>query len=176
VTSNPPNVAPIDRAFAWILGVEGGDSNDPLDPGGRTRFGISATAHPEVDLENLTPEQAKAIYQRNYWNPCRCSELPESIALAVFDCAVNQGVPAAGRLLQRSLGIPEDGVIGPATTKAAQAALPSEIVTRFVCYRWDRYYSTPQPQRDRFLRGWTHRVVRLLSECLWLEMAKEVRG
>jgi lysozyme family protein len=86
-----------DTAFNLVVGIEGGYSNDPADPGGETKFGISKRAYPQVDIANLTLEQAKAIYLRDYWHLCKCDELPADMALLVFDAAVNQGVSAALR-------------------------------------------------------------------------------
>jgi len=163
------NVAPLDRAFAWILQTEGGYVNDPRDPGGETRYGISKRAYPAVEISKLSPDDAKAIYRRDYWDACRCSELPAAVALAVFDAAVNQGVGVAARLLQKALVLAEDGVLGPATMGAARAARPDEIVTRMVVARWDRYQHTANAAT--YLRGWTHRLFRLQAECLGLQGA-----
>lgn len=86
-----------DAAFSIVIGIEGNYNNDPHDPGGETKFGISKRAYPHLDIANLTLDQAKAIYQRDYWSVCRCDELPWDMALAVFDCAVNQGPGTAER-------------------------------------------------------------------------------
>jgi lysozyme family protein len=84
-----------DQAFNVVVGIEAGYVNDPNDPGGETKFGISKRAYPQLDIPNLTLDQAKAIYLRDYWHLCKCDELPMDLALAVFDCAVNQGVSTA---------------------------------------------------------------------------------
>lgn len=86
-----------DHAFIFVVGIEGGYTNDPNDPGGETKFGISKRAYPQVDIPNLTLDEAKAIYLRDYWHVCKCDELPADMALLVFDAAVNQGVSAALR-------------------------------------------------------------------------------
>lgn len=87
-----------DAAFAIVVGIEGGYVNDPADPGGETRFGISKRQYPQIDIASLTLDQAKALYLRDYWSVCRCDELPWDMALAVFDCAVNQGPGTAERI------------------------------------------------------------------------------
>lgn len=84
-----------DTAFAVVVGIEAGYVNDPDDPGGETQFGISKRAYPHVDIKNLTLEQAKQLYRDDYWHLCNCDALPADMALAVFDCAVNQGVSTA---------------------------------------------------------------------------------
>ncbi len=87
-----------DAAFNIVVGVEGGYVENPSDPGGATKYGISKRQYPFLDIENLTLEQAKAVYLRDYWHACKCDEMPWDMALAMFDCAVNQGQGTAERV------------------------------------------------------------------------------
>lgn len=87
------------QAFAIIIGEEGGYSNDPADPGGETKYGISKREYPNLDIAQLTLEQAQDIYQRDYWSPLNCDSHGWEMALVLFDCGVNQGVSAAKGLL-----------------------------------------------------------------------------
>lgn len=80
-----------DRCFGIVVGIEAGYVNDPADPGGETKFGISKRQYPTVDIKNLTIDQAKAIYLRDYWNTHGLESLEFGKALLVFDCAVNGG-------------------------------------------------------------------------------------
>jgi lysozyme family protein len=84
-------VSNFDRAFTIVVGIEGGLVNDPKDPGGVTKYGISKRQYPDVDIANLTVEQAKAIYLRDYWNTHDLDSLEYGKALLVFDTAVNGG-------------------------------------------------------------------------------------
>lgn len=88
-----------------VVGIEAGYVNNPADPGGETKYGISKRAHPDVDIKSLTLEGAQAIYQREYWEPLGCDAMPWSAALLVFDCGVNEGLSVA-RLLHASYGDP----------------------------------------------------------------------
>lgn len=124
-----------DKALQFLLrpDVEGGYINDPSDPGGETNFGISKRAYPDEDIKNLTKDKVGAIYHKDYWDKCRCSELPPGVDLVVFDIAVNQGADTAIRLLQLALGITVDGVIGPNTLMTAnvkQPGLTQELTVR----------------------------------------------
>jgi lysozyme family protein len=83
------------QAFAIVVGEEGGYVNDPQDPGGETKYGITKLEYPNVDIAQLTLAQAQQIYQRDYWNKIDADSLPWEMALVMFDCAVNQGVAAA---------------------------------------------------------------------------------
>lgn len=80
-----------ESAFAIIVGVEGAYVNDPKDPGGETRWGISKRRYPNEDIKNLTLERAREIYQRDFWNTYKCDVMPWEQALLVFDAAVNGG-------------------------------------------------------------------------------------
>jgi lysozyme family protein len=165
-------------AFPWILTVEGRYSKDPRDrgnwTGGKvdvgelrgTKYGIAASSHPTLDIENLTHEQAAEIYRREYWNPLRCDELPPAIALAVFDDAVNQGPRAAANTLQLALRVPIDGEVGPETLAAAGFATIEAFLPEFLSYRAFSYASTPGAAH--YLRGWMLRLFRLELACLRL--------
>lgn len=74
-------------------------TNYKWDPGGVTKFGISKTRHPNVDVANLTLAQAEDIYRREYWLAAGCDVLPDPMALNVFDASVNLGVPAGHALI-----------------------------------------------------------------------------
>lgn len=87
-----------EQAFKIVVGEEGGYVNDPRDPGGETKFGISKRAYPNLDIAQLTLEQAQQIYLRDYWDECGCDAMPWERALCVFDMAVNQGQGAARAL------------------------------------------------------------------------------
>jgi hypothetical protein len=50
-----------------VLEHEGGYVNDPDDAGGETKYGIAKRWYPDVDIKNLTKEQAKKIYHTDYW-------------------------------------------------------------------------------------------------------------
>jgi lysozyme family protein len=143
------------RAFGIVVGVEGGYSNDPADPGGETKYGISKRQYPDLDIANLTLDEAQAIYHRDYWTAIAGDALPWPLALCVFDCAVNQGQPTARTLLQQALGVPADGVLGPATLAAA-AASTQWHAARFMMLRTQRYSSSMFYARDG--AGWLTRL------------------
>jgi len=86
-------------AVEFILEKEGGYVNDPDDPGGETKFGISKRAFPRINISDLTESHAKELYHQYYWQPMRCNELPDRLRLPVFDCAVNQGIRRATKFL-----------------------------------------------------------------------------
>jgi lysozyme family protein len=128
-------IANFAAALAAVRRWEGGLADHPSDHGGLTKWGISlrflravgldATGDGVVDgrdIRALSEDQVAQLYRTHFWMACLCDELPAGLDLAVFDCAVNQGPGRARRLLQASLGIKVDGILGPETLAAARAA------------------------------------------------------
>lgn len=152
-----------DEAFRRVIGEEGGYTNDPRDPGGETRWGISKRAHPELDIATLSLEGARSLYRAEYWDAHRLSELPDRIAIAVFDGAVNSGAPAAIGWLQRALGAPSTGDMDDHTIAAAREATdPSGVLMRYWGHRLR--FLADLATWPAFGRGWARRVARgLLS-------------
>lgn len=144
-----------------IVAREGGYVDDPDDPGGPTKFGVTIhTARrlgldldadgdvDAADVRQLTRQQAVEIFVRDYFERPRIGMLPEALQPSVFDMQVNAGAQAV-RILQRllrdmGLEIAVDGVIGPETARAAQVALemaPDHLVDAYGIARRNFYYA-----------------------------------
>jgi lysozyme family protein len=147
-----------DKAFEHIIGAEGGYVHHPRDPGGETKYGITKRDYPDLDIPNLTLDQAKHIYRANYWDAIKADYLPGQVAILVFDSAVNQGVSRATKLMQRALEVQVDGVIGPRTIAAAQNIDPFEFAVKFGAERALHYAALSN--FDVFGRGWMRRLLR----------------
>lgn len=154
-----------DTAFAKLLGHEGDFSNHPADPGGATRFGITEAVAREVgyrgDMRDLPLELAKRIYLERYWKPISADDLPPGIRYAVFDAAVNSGPRQAVRWLQRALGVPDDGILGPRTLTAAYAQNADALRARILAQRLR--FMTHLPNWQPFSRGWARRIADLME-------------
>ncbi len=143
-----------------IVAREGGYVNDPDDPGGATKYGV--TIHTmrrlgldltrdgqvdEADVQVLTKDRAVSIFVDHYYRRPRIDQLPEVLQASVFDMYVNAGANAV-KILQRLLGdmrivVSVDGVIGPQTvsaTKQALAAAPRHFVDAYGIARRNYYY------------------------------------
>jgi len=92
------------KAVEFVFKWEGGYSNDPNDPGGETKFGISKRSYPELDISKLTLEQAKKIYYENYWLKSGCQNMEYPLNLVVFDTAVNMGRRRAEKIYDEAFG------------------------------------------------------------------------
>lgn len=154
-----------EEAVEHVLSSEGGYSNHPDDAGLETQWGISKRAYPNLNIRALTRDQAKEIYRRDYWNAASCNELPESIRLVHFDCAVNAGLGAAAKMLQEALKVTVDGVIGPKTLAAAGTADQYELREDYLWLRARHYarISRGSPSQQKFLPGWILRLISVRS-------------
>lgn len=146
-----------ERAFDMVIGHEGGLTDNPADPGGLTKYGISQRSYPGEDIRSLTLARAQEIYRRDYWNPIRGDNLPEALALCLFDMAVNSGVSRAVRTLQKAIDVPVDGLLGPGTLGKALGMHPTILVSNMQAERL--LYLMSLPTFKDFGRGWTRRVV-----------------
>ena len=152
-------------AVQRVLADEGGDSSNPADAGGATRFGISARAHPELDLATLTRDAAVKIYWREWWLRFGFAQLPAAVAAKTFDLAVNIGANSAIECLQRALracGLPviENGALGPATVLAAARAEPAALMSalRSELAAHYRLVAANQKRDQAFIKGWLNRA------------------
>ena len=89
------NIYHFKEALLFVFKWEGSYVNDPDDPGGETKYGISKRAYPSLDIQSLTPTDAARIYYEDYWAKAGCSELDYPLNVVVFDSAVNCGVGRA---------------------------------------------------------------------------------
>jgi len=144
----------------WLFDQEGGLSNDSTDRGGKTNYGISKRAYPELDIQNLTQAEASNIYYHDYWLTSHCDKLPEKIAPLVFDSAVQHGTKNAIIFLQSALRIKRDGIFGKKTKRHAMRAQDEQLIPEYLSYR-ARFYCQivrKNPSQAKFIRGWNKRL------------------
>lgn len=98
------DLSAFDEAVGAVLGEEGGYVNDPRDPGGETKWGISKRAFPDLDIVNLTRDEASEVYRVHYWQPLVPYGLDSHFMRVAFECAVNQGLEFTKKLLDQAKG------------------------------------------------------------------------
>lgn len=86
------------KSMIFILKWEGGYVNDPNDPGGKTKYGISKRSFPDLDIANLNLEKALDIYLENYWIPSNSNNLEWPLNLVHFNFSINAGLSAASNI------------------------------------------------------------------------------
>jgi len=187
-----------------IVAREGGYVNDPDDPGGATkhgvtlatmrRLGIELTGDGQItaeDVKQLSVGQARDIFVRHYFEGPRIADLPEVLQPGVFDMYVNAGGNAV-RLLQKLLNdmgqrVAVDGVIGPQTAAAAAlaaAAAPDHLTDAYGISRRNYYYALGdrRPASRKYARrrdggkgGWITRAEQFISPRYHLTEAEHRR-
>jgi len=168
-----------DACLAVTLDFEGGYSNDPGDPGGPTKYGITINdvrkyLNPHAsasDVRALALAQAKTIYRLHYWLPIHGDQLPKGVDLAVFDYGVNSGIYRCARILQGFIGAKRDGIIGTQTLDVVNAIKPSELPNLVAEICDERLTFLKQTSHWRlFGRGWSRRVAAIKK--IGMKMAK----
>lgn len=160
----------------FVLAREGGYSDHKADRGGATNKGITQKTYDAFRQEaglltrpvfSITDNEITAIYRLKYWNVAKCGLLHDPLDLYVFDSAVNHGPARAVKLLQRALGVPDDGLLGPKTIEAlheeiAAGQLP-ELCRNFLAIRQDFYDDIidNDPSQQVFADGWANRLEHL---------------
>ncbi len=184
-----------------IVAREGGYVNDPDDLGGETNFGVTIGTMRRLgidlnrdgrvdsrDIRALTPQRAAEIYIQHYFTQPRICDLPPALQPSVFDMYVNAGSNAV-KILQRLLtqmGYPcdDDGVLGPATLRAAQMAAqaaPNHIADAYGIARRNYYYALgdARPASRKYARarnggkgGWITRAEEFIAPKYHLSAAQ----
>ncbi len=148
-------MANFELAIPVVLKNEGGYVNDPDDAGGETNFGISKSSYPNVDIKNLTVEEASAIYKRDFWKFDGIND--QAAATKLFDAYVNMkshAIKAAQEVTQQTV----DGVYGPHTEAAINnsANFLADFRARLVQYY--KEIVEYNPEDEKFLAGWLRRA------------------
>ena len=187
-----------------IVTREGGYVNDPDDPGGATKHGVTLATMQRLgldltgdgridaaDVKRLTIDQARDIFVRHYFERPRIADLPDSIQASLFDMYVNAGSNAV-KILQRLLNdmghrVVVDGAIGPQTAAAAalaNAAAPAHLVDAYGIARRNYYYALAdsRPASRKYARrrdggkgGWITRAEEFISPRYRLTAAEHAR-
>jgi uncharacterized protein (TIGR02594 family) len=169
----PPPSQRFAACVALVLKDEGGNDDDPRDPGGRTSRGITQNdwnawlqKHPGLpsDVFQAPQDQIIAIYHSKYWNALSCDGLPAGVDYAVFDYGVLSGIGRSAKVLQGFLGVAVDGEIGPQTTAAAVQANASTLIKQICDERLA--FLQGLSTFPTFGKGWTARVQRVLTASL----------
>lgn len=176
----------VDEITAEIVRREGGYVNDPDDPGGPTKYGVtigtlrrlrgSATV---ADVKALTVNDAMEIYKRHYFERPKINQLPQPLQATVYDMQVNAGGTAI-KILQRVLRefgeqVTVDGALGPQSIGAAQRVYEKAkgyVIDAYGIARRNYYFRIADKRRGlrKFARtnrggkgGWIKRAEEFVS-------------
>jgi hypothetical protein len=140
--------------------TDGKTGHSAYDSGGETKFGYAQNAHRDRVVRDMTLNDAIDGYKRQYWDAVRGDELHPMVASYTFDIACNSGPSRGIKILQEACGVEQDGAIGPATLRAANAIAPATLVENMRAIRCEflRGIVRRKPDQARFLAGWLNRA------------------
>ena len=153
-----------DKAIVALLISEGGFVNNPKDPGGMTNLGVTKTVWEgwtghdatETTMRNLSTSDVTPLYRKKYWDAVQGDALPSGVDYCVFDTAVNSGAGRAIKLLQRTVGVTQDGFLGPNSLAAILVSDVGSLIDKYCDVRNEFLQSLST--FDTFGKGWTRRV------------------
>lgn len=153
-----------DDAFDALIGNEGGYTFNPADPGGETMWGVTARVA-RADgytgaMKDLPRQRAKSITKKLYWDPLHLDALDARVGFQILDANYNGG--HAVIWMQGAAGVPVDGLLGPNTIAAVQAADPMRFILRWNALRLTYY--TALKTWPTFGKGWTNRIASNLKK------------
>jgi len=157
-----------------VLKSEGGWVNNPKDPGGETNLGVTKAVweewvgHPVATMKNLTKDDVAPLYEQKYWRPCYGEVLPRGLDFLCFSFGINAGSGRSVKLLQQSLGLVSDGVIGSKVMQKLRESNIADVIKSFSESRREYYKSLKN--FPIFGKGWISRTDKEEQEAL--NMAK----
>lgn len=161
-----------ETAFKRSMGSEGAYKADRSDRGdwtsgiiGKgelkgTKYGISAMSYPDLDIKNLTLEDAKAIYKRDWWDKLKLEDYSAAMSYQLFDTAINSGWHNAAEILQRAIGVKDDGVIGKVTMAKLATLDNNDVLMLFLAERLE--FMANISTWGTYGRGWARRIAQNL--------------
>lgn len=167
-----------ERCLPYTLVEEGGNSDDPHDPGGRTHKGIIQREYDVYRRSKGLPlrsdylmsdDEVREIYWTQYWLP-HCPVLMPGVDLSYFDNCVNEGPRRATIVLQCALQIPGDGIWGPLTEGALSRVNDWEMLIVKMTNAREQFYRSLGTFRY-FGMGWINRCNHINAASI--KMAKE---
>jgi lysozyme family protein len=140
-----------------LIQREGGSKivNLPGDTGGVTKYGISSNNHPDVDVPNLTYQDARDIYINTYLVSSNIYKLDQPLQEQMLDFAVHSGTETAIKKLQTLLNVTPDGVIGPITLSKCNGYQLRDVNNALVKTRVHFLLNMNKPH---VWRGWIRRA------------------
>lgn len=159
------------KAYKIMRGYEGGNVDDPRDNGGRTSRGVTQRVYtayrakmgkPAQDVYKASDAEVAEIFKKQYWDVCKCDELPGGIDLIAFNAAINSGPKRSYKLMQASLNrvanarLAVDGTPGMITVQAALNAPDHDAVVLEFGRKYQAFYRSLKDW-PHYGKGWTRR-------------------
>ena len=149
-----------------------GFANDPDDAGGATMCGITIGTFkaycrskgypvPTVTrLRNISYEQWRDVLKMLFWDRWKADDIKsQALANNLVDWVWASGVNGI-KIPQRLLGVTQDGIVGPKTIAAVNAANAAELFTKIHEARINFVDGIVRrkPSQKKFIKGWKRRI------------------
>lgn len=146
-----------------VIRIEGGYVNDPDDPGGETKYGITKRLAVSLGytkrMIDMTKDEAKELYRLSFWNGSLASNIMSNAAFNIYLLSIHSGNKQAILILQRAVGVKDDGIAG-AETMNAISKVSETLLIEALCYRTlDFYVLISEKTRYKYIRGWRNRLL-----------------
>lgn len=174
----------------FLRSWEGGYVNHPNDPGGPTNAGVTLATWTTYckkygfkanvrTLKAMTESQWREIMKGMYWDKLRCDEVRwQSVANLMCDWGVNSGVSKAAMAIQQLVGVTADGVVGPKTVAAINAAKAPDVLFQSLKSKREANYraiAKADPKKRTFLEGWLKRLGKVNATYLELNDLRKTK-
>ncbi|UNM96725.1 hypothetical protein MMG00_02400 [Ignatzschineria rhizosphaerae] len=145
-----------------VIKIEGGYVNDPDDPGGETNYGITKRLANQYGytkpMTDMTKNEAKEIYRLAFWNDSLASNIMNDAAFNIYLLSIHSGHKQAILILQRAVGVKDDGVAGVDTLNAISKANQALLIEALSYWTLDFYVIISPKTRYKYLQGWRNRL------------------
>ena len=156
----------IDKIISDVILREGAPTNDPVDSGGRTAYGISEKSNPQAWADGkVTEEEAREIYLRKYVVGPGFDKISDpQLQTQLVDFGVTSGPQLAIMKLQECVGAEIDGILGPKTLNLIEGIYCPDVNNRLVAARVRMIGKivVKNPTQLKFLNGWLNRALEFL--------------
>jgi lysozyme family protein len=168
-------------AYEKVLKHEGGYVHDPDDPGGETYKGVARAMNSKwdgwvivdtlkkhsgfpssLDKHTELQDKIKSFYEINYWDRVKGDDIvSDTVAMSIFDFAVNAGVTTSSSLVQMVVETPADGIIGKQTIEKLNQFDPENFLAAFTVAKIARYVNIvkKRPTSQKYFYGWVRRAL-----------------
>jgi lysozyme family protein len=154
---------------------EGGTfTNDPLDAGGATKWGVTQRLYSAFlgrpatldEMKALTVDRACEVMRDMFLMRTGLWQIADwRLKFVTVDAAINFGIDDAAVWLQQAAGVTADGKLGPVTWAAVTKIDPLRAAVRVLASRQQKHLDRVKkhPDQLKWLRGWIARCTTLLQ-------------
>jgi lysozyme family protein len=150
-------------------------TNDPLDFGGATKWGVTQRLYSRFlgrpatleEMKTLTFDRACEVMREMFLIRTGLWQLTDwRLKLVTVDASINFGEDDSIPWLQKAVGAAPDGHLGTITLAAVKKAEPLPAALRIVAARLRKHSDAVRkhPDQVKWLRGWFDRCTTLLEQ------------